>query len=261
MTTTDPGRTVVRLAISGTYSTGKSTTTEALSIATGIPRTHAKTSREILMDVVPGKQVQELSAMELIKLGLRRFEERVANESTSGSYISDGSVVHEWVYGEARMRVGINPGASWGLRTLKKASGFRVRHFYQQYMDIYGDLTKARARRIYDAYVHLPVEFPMHVDGHRPVSEKFRLLSDELLLRTLDELGLPYYVVRGSVAERVARIVDLFDLPLVVPIPDAIDQAQERVRAATDVLEADARLHHARRHKPLARRIAYALRY
>jgi nicotinamide riboside kinase len=259
--TTDPNGETVRLAISGTYSTGKSTTTEALSIATGIPRTHAKTSREILMDIVPGKLVQELSAMELIKLGLRRFEERVANESLPGSFISDGSVVHEWVYGEARMRVGINPGASWGLRTLKKASGFRVRRFYQQYMDIYGDLTKARARRLYDAYVHLPVEFPMHVDGHRPVSEEFRLLSDELLLRTLDELGLPYYVVRGSIADRVAQIVELFDLPLAVPIPDAIDQAQDRVRAATDVLEADARLHHARRRKSLARRVAYALRY
>src|SRR5439155_22829867 len=40
----------LKLAISGTFSSGKSTTTEALSIATGIPRTHAKTSRQLLVD-------------------------------------------------------------------------------------------------------------------------------------------------------------------------------------------------------------------
>lgn len=251
----------LRLAISGTYSTGKSTTTEALSIATGIPRTHAMTSREILMDVVPGKTVQELSAMELIALGLRRFEERVANESLPGEFISDGSVVHEWVYGEARMRTGINPGAGRGLRLLKTLSGFRTRRFYQQYMDVFGTLAKDRARRLYDAYVHLPVEFPMHTDGHRPVSEKFRLLSDRLLRDTLDELGLPYHIVHGTIAERVAQIVELFHLPLVVPLDDAIVLAQDRVRASIDVLESDARLHAARRRKSLPRRISYALRY
>ncbi|HEY3690534.1 MAG TPA: AAA family ATPase [Pseudonocardiaceae bacterium] len=255
------GLPALRLAISGTYSTGKSTTTEALSIATGIPRTHAKTSREILMDIVPGKQVQELSAMELIKLGLRRFEERVANESLPGSFISDGSVVHEWVYGEARMRVGINPGAPSWVRVLKQLSGFRVRRFYQQYMDIYGELTKTRAVRIYDAYVHLPVEFDMDADGHRPVSEEFRRLSDVLLLQSLDEIGLPYHVVGGTVAERVARIVDLFNIPLVMPVNEAISLAQQRVQAATDVLESDARVHDARRRKSLVRRISYALRY
>ncbi|GAA3837882.1 AAA family ATPase [Saccharothrix violaceirubra] len=251
----------LRLAISGTYSTGKSTTTEALSVATGIPRTHAKTSREILMDIVPGKQVQELSAMELVKLGLRRFEERVQNESVDGSFISDGSVVHEWVYGEARMRVGINPGASLPLRLVKTVVGAPVRRFYQQYMDVYGQLTKDRAKRLYDAYVHLPVEFDMESDGHRPVSEKFRRLSDDLLLASLEEMGLPYHVVGGSVAERLEKIVALFDLRLVMPLDEAIGIARSRVKAAIDVLHDDDRFHEARRRKSLRTRVAYALRY
>lgn len=251
----------LRLAISGTYSTGKSTTTEALSIATGIPRTHAKTSREILMEIVPGKQVQELSAMELIKLGLRRFEERVQNESLPGSFISDGSVVHEWVYGEARMRVGINPGANWLLRGIKKVSGFQVKRFYQQYMDIYGELTKARAKRLYDAYVHLPVEFDMEVDGHRPVSEEFRRLSDDLLLQSLEEMGLPYHIVGGSIPARLEQIIDIFDLRLVMPLDEAINLAQQRVKASIEVLKQDSRFHEARRKKSLYRRISYALRY
>jgi AAA domain len=100
------------LAVSGTYSTGKTTTTEALSLATGIPRTHAMTAREILQELTPGKQLEELSASELTALGLRRLEERIHNEAAQpGSFVADGSVIHEWIYGAARMQIGINPNA------------------------------------------------------------------------------------------------------------------------------------------------------
>lgn len=251
----------LHLAISGTYSSGKSTTTEALSIATGIPRTHAMTSREILMDLVPGKQVQELSASELTMLGLRRLEERIHHEAGAGPFISDGSVIHEWIYGEARMRVGINPGAGLLTKAAKNIAGLPVKRFYRQYMDAYGAVTKARAKRIYDAYVHLPVEFAMKADGHRPVSEKFRKLSDDLLIETLEELQIPYHVVGGSVRERVAKIIDIFDLPLVMPLDEAIDQAGVRVRQAIEVLEKDDRFHEAQRTKSLRRRIGYAMRF
>ncbi|MBD9734234.1 ATP-binding protein [Streptomyces sp. H28] len=251
----------LKLAISGTYSTGKSTTTEALSIATGIPRTHAKTSRELLVDLVPGKTVMELNAMELVKLGLRRFEERVHNESSGDAFISDGGVFHEWVYFEARMRVGINPGADWWFKGIKKVMGLPVKHFYQRYTDTLGDITRARAKRIYDAYVHLPVEFDMEPDGHRPVSEKFRRLSDDLLIEALDRMDIPYRVVGGPIPDRIEKIVKLFDLPVVVPIEEAIEEAQRRVAADIEDLKADARFHEAQRQKSLARRVAYALRY
>ncbi|MFJ8308554.1 MULTISPECIES: ATP-binding protein [unclassified Streptomyces] len=251
----------LHLAISGTYSTGKSTTTEALSIATGIPRTHAKTSRELLVDLVPGKTVMELNAMELVKLGLRRFEERVHNEARESAFISDGGVFHEWVYFEARMRVGINPGATWGFRALKKVAGVPVKHFYQRYTDTLGDITRARAQRIYDAYVHLPVEFDMEPDGHRPVSEKFRRLSDDLLIESLERMGIPYHVVGGPIPERIEKIVEIFDLPVVVPIEEAIEEAKRRVKADIEDLKADARFHEQQRQKSLARRVAWALRY
>ncbi|HET6483006.1 MAG TPA: ATP-binding protein [Actinoplanes sp.] len=251
----------LRLAISGTYSTGKSTTTEALSLATGVPRTHAKTSRELLIDLVPGKTVMDLNAMELVKLGLRRFEERVHNEAGPGPFISDGGVFHEWVYFEARMRVGINPGAPWWVSAIKTVAGLPVKHFYQRYTDTLGDITKARAKRLYDAYVHLPVEFDMHPDGHRPVSEKFRRLSDDLLIEALEDMGLPYHVVGGSIPDRLAKIIDLFELPTVMPLDKAIEEAEQRVHEATAVLEADARFHDAQRQKSIQRRLAWALRY
>ncbi|MFO7193181.1 hypothetical protein [Thermocrispum sp.] len=54
------------------------------------------------------------------------------------------------------------------------------------------------------------------------MSEEFRRSSDSLLVATLDELGIPYRVVGGSVRERIQRIVDLVDLPLVMPIDQAV---------------------------------------
>lgn len=255
----------IHLAVSGTYSTGKTTTTEALSVATGIPRTHAMTARQILVDLVPGKQVMDLSAAELMMLGMRRLEERIHHEAAAmgrdGAFVCDGSVIHEWVYGEARMRAGINPGSTAVHRVLTEIAGLPIKPFYKQYMNAYGGLTKNRARRIYDAYIHLPVEFEMEKDGHRPVSEKFRKLSDDLLLEALEEIGVPYWVVGGSVRERLEQVVEIFGFPLVTPLDEAIDIARERVRADRESLEADARYHANQRAASRWRRFKYSLRY
>lgn len=61
----------IRLVISGTYSTGKTTTATALSIATGIPLINALSAREILTDLYPGRRFQDMNATELMALGLK----------------------------------------------------------------------------------------------------------------------------------------------------------------------------------------------
>ena len=50
------GNRELRLVISGTYSTGKTTTATALSIATGLPLIDALSAREILTDLYPGRR-------------------------------------------------------------------------------------------------------------------------------------------------------------------------------------------------------------
>lgn len=88
-----------RIVISGTYSTGKTTTTTALSIVTGIPMINALSAREILTDLYPGRRFQDMTATELMALGLKRFEERIRAEEQALSqydgFISDGSVLNE----------------------------------------------------------------------------------------------------------------------------------------------------------------------
>jgi hypothetical protein len=209
---------------------------------------------------VPGKTVQELSGMELLLLGLRRLEERIHNEAAHpGSFVADGSVIHEWIYGEARRQVGINPGAGTLLRISTTVLGLPYRRFYRDYLTAYGIIVKARAQRLYDGYIHLPVEFPMEQDGHRPVSEPFRQFSDRLLIDTLTELGIPHQVVGGTVRDRIEQILALHQLPIVVPVDEAITLAQQRVRAASAVLDDHARQLAAQR--TWRQRLRYALRY
>lgn len=209
-----------RLAVSGTYSTGKTTTTVALSHLTGLPRTHARTMREILADALPGRRLEECSAPELIQLGIRRYTERAVHESRlPDGFVSDGSSLHEWVYGKVRVRAGIHPTDGYD------ATGTPP-DFYEEVVDALGAVLKEHALKAYDVFVHLPVEFALVADGHRPVSERFRQLSDELLRRTLDELGITYHVVGGTLEQRLAAIVDLVGLPALMSPAQAVELAR-----------------------------------
>jgi nicotinamide riboside kinase len=241
MTTRNDG-TSLRIAVSGTYSTGKTTTTEALSLLTGIPRTHAKTMREILPEALPGKTLEDCRFAELYQLGVVRFTERAVRESNmQGGFLSDGSSLHEWVYGKARMIVGINPNDGPFLRTVKS---IMMRPYRGVIMDInenFGAVVKRHAKATYHEFIHLPVEFPLVEDGHRPVSEEFRRLSDVILRQTLDELQIKYHIVSGTIEERLARIVDIYNLEMQMPIDDAVAEARRRVRAGLMQIEEDAK--------------------
>lgn len=238
----------MRIAISGTYSTGKTTTTEALALLTGIPRTQARTMREILPDAVPGKALEECTPAELIQLGIWRFKERAVNEShCPARFFSDGSCLHEWVYGKARMQVGINPNLGPISQSLVRLISMPVRGAYADVIENLGNAVKQHAKRAYDEFIHLPVEFPLVRDGHRPVSETFRALSDQILLETLTELHIPYHVVGGSIESRLEAIVAIYQLPMVMSVGEAVAQARAKVGALHLQIETEARSRHAGR--------------
>jgi nicotinamide riboside kinase len=216
----------VKIAVSGTYSSGKTTTSIALAHLTGIPRTHAKTMREILPEALPGKRLEDCTAPELFQLGMRRYAERAVHEShLPDGFISDGSSLHEWVYGKIRVLVGIHPDDA----APEKPELTAEEAFFEEVIDNMGSAMKQHAQRTYDVFIHLPVEFPLVADGHRPVSERFRRLSDELLLNTLDSYRIPYHVVGGTLAARLTRIAELLDLPVRMPVDDAIALAHEEI--------------------------------
>jgi nicotinamide riboside kinase len=232
---------ILRIAVSGTYSTGKTTTTEALSLWVGIPRTHAQTMREILPEVFPGKALEDCTPTELFQLGLMRFTERAVRENAMpGSFISDGSSLHEWIYGKARMVVGINPNDNAVRRAVRAAVVAPYKKIINGINEAFGAVVKRHAKKMYQEFIHLPVEFPLVKDGHRPVSEEFRGLSDRLLLQVLDELGIKYHIVSGTLEQRLTRIAEIYNLTPVMPLEQAISEAKTRVAALHQAIETDA---------------------
>ncbi|MFJ4105622.1 AAA family ATPase [Amycolatopsis japonica] len=214
----------MKLAISGTYSVGKTLTTMAVAHLTGLPRSSALTMRELLPISVPGKTLEECSAAEIIMLITRRNQGRAVNEShLPDGFVSDGSSLHEWCYGTVRVLVGINPNESVHLDTIEMTDEIR---FYAEVMRQIGVPARQHAKASYDAFVHLPIEFPLVADGHRPVNERFRALADEMLLKQLDELGIPVHIVGGTVPERLEKILEIFDFRPVMSVAEAIERAE-----------------------------------
>lgn len=214
--------------MSGTYSTGKTTTSYALSFLTGIPRTHAQTMREILPVILPGKRLEECTPTDLYELGIRRFTERVRCEaSLSDGFISDGSALHEWVYGRARLKIGLNPSENVVKRNFNKLKLIPYLIPMLEFNKYYERMVKMHTASAYDIFIHLPVEFPIVKDGHRPVNERFRTLSDQFLLDIITELKIPYITAGGTVEERLRKITEELDLPIQMPIEEAIAMAKQ----------------------------------
>ncbi|HJP72884.1 MAG TPA: hypothetical protein VJ914_01370 [Pseudonocardiaceae bacterium] len=230
----------MKLAISGTYSSGKTLTSYALSHLTGIPRTRARTMRELLPFAVPGKTLEECSAAELVQLIVRRHVERCVHEShlTEG-FISDGSSLQEWIYGSVRVIVGINPNASIGLGDLESVERTTELKFFEEVMTQLGVAIKEHVQLTYEAFVHLPNELTLAKDGHRPVNERFRSMADESIAHEIDALGIPRHVIGGSLPERLTKIVETFGFSTLMSVDEAIARAQEEYSAVDMTIESD----------------------
>lgn len=217
----------MKISVSGTYSAGKTSTVMALAHYTGVPRVLARTIREILPEAVPGKRLSEVTPPEFLQLMLRRHAGRVGAEAALGEhFISDGSSLQEWLYGAARVKHGMNPNATAENEGGLVPVSTEEMRFFSSVVDQYGIALKAHVKATYDAYVHLRHELPIAADGHRPMNEAFRGTIDRMLLETLDELEIPYYVVSGSRPERLEKISSLFDLDPVMSPEAAIELAE-----------------------------------
>lgn len=110
---------------------------------------------------------------------------------------------------------------------------------FEQVNDSFGAVVQRHAKKTYDVFIHLPIEFPLVADGHRPVSERFRAMSDDLLLRTLERLEIPVHVVGGSIPVRLERVAELLGLPTVMPVEAAVAFALDEVSALNTADEVD----------------------
>jgi hypothetical protein len=214
----------MKLSISGTYSAGKTSTVIALSHYTGVPRTLAKTIREIMPAAVPGKSLAEVTPAEYLQIAMRRHTGRAVAEAVLGEeFISDGSSLQEWIYGAARVHYGMNPSATAQIERVAPGDLTDEMRFFQAVIEQYGHAFRQHVKSTFDAFVHLRNEQKLTNDGHRPMNERFRNFCDDMLLSTLDQLEIPHWVIGGTMPERLTTITEIFELPTVMSVDDAIE--------------------------------------
>ncbi|MGW0877694.1 AAA family ATPase [Streptomyces sp. NPDC002740] len=218
----------MKISVSGTYSSGKTSTVMALSHYTGVPRSLARTIRGIMPEALPGLKLVDVTPPQFLQLTLRRHTGRAVQEALLGdNFISDGSSLQEWLYGAARVRYGMNPNATADGQDRRTAHDSGEMAFFAQVVEQYGQAFKQHVKSTYDAYVHLRHELPIAADGHRPMNNEFRATIDTMLLATLDELEIPYHVVGGAMAQRLETIAGIFDLKPVMSTAEAIELARQ----------------------------------
>lgn len=219
----------MRLGITGTYSSGKTLTSLVLSHYLGLPRTQARTMREILPEAAPGKNLEQCTSLELIQMIVVRHMERVVHEhDLRPDFVSDGCSLQEWIYGSVRVMCGINPNESISLLPGQRVAKTAELAYFESVMRELGKVFKRHVKKSFDLFVHLPNELPLARDGHRPVNELFRSASDDLLKATFEELAIPYHIVGGPMEERVNRIADIAGRKPVMPISEAIGIGQAK---------------------------------
>lgn len=209
----------MRLAIVGAYGSGKTTLSSALSRLTATPRTHGSPMLRPLGS--SRRTIRDCTVPELMQMIVGRFTERVVREAKlSGNLVSDGSVMHEWVYGKVRMVAGSYPDTGAALRSWPRSEDVRC---YENVIDELGLLMRQHAAAAYDAFAFLPIEFPLAED-EPPISEHFRVISDELLLDALGQCPVPTVVLRGTLDERIRQALDTFDLHPLMSNDDVLSQ-------------------------------------
>lgn len=213
----------MKIVISGTYSTGKTTLSLALSFLSGIPATRARTMREILPTAFPGYSLTQCGPEQLIELGMRRFTERIQAElKMNGTFISDGCPLQEWLYGSTRLKTGLNPAEDPEIVKAWIEKNPEMWRNFHETIEGFGKVAKEYTKKSYDAVVHLPIEFPFSPDGHRPTSESFRLESEQTLVNTYRELGIAPIIIRGTIQERLRSITERLCLKNVMSIDEAL---------------------------------------
>ncbi|GGZ58139.1 hypothetical protein GCM10010371_17070 [Streptomyces subrutilus] len=197
-------RAPAKIAVVGAYGAGKTSLIHAAGAATGLPSAHGTPMRDPAGGAA--KPLEEATEPELVQLVVRRLTERVLAEAAlPGAFLSDGSLLHEWVYATVRLAVGLHPGPDVPYEAVRAGAGP-----YREVLDHLGREVLHRALSGYDAFVHLPVEFPLG-DPVPPISEHFRALSDRLLLDTLERAGATVHTVTGPPPQRLAALTALIE--------------------------------------------------
>jgi adenylate kinase family enzyme len=169
-----------RIAIVGSFSTGKTTVAEVLARRLNVPLL-PEVAREI---VELGFKLDKDATPETETL---IFMRQYNNELSIDEFVGDRSLIDVMAY------------AGWVLDNQPRRKEFALWEECER-------LAERRLRTNYSHVFYLPIEFPIVLDGLRPDDPEFQSEIDERILRLLRTHGVRYETVTGDVGERLDQI-------------------------------------------------------
>lgn len=169
-----------RIAIVGSFSTGKTTLAEVMARRLELPLL-PETAREV---VDLGFKLDKDATPETEAL---IFLKQYNNELANAEFVGDRSLIDVMAY------------AGWVL-------DHQPRRKETALWDECVRLAERSLRTNYSHVFYLPIEFPIVLDGLRPDDPAFQQEIDERILRLLDAHSVSFETIGGSVQERASAI-------------------------------------------------------
>jgi nicotinamide riboside kinase len=169
-----------RIALIGSFSTGKTTLGELLAQHLELPLL-PETARQVI-DL--GFKLDKDATPETETL---IFLKQYNNELSTDEFVGDRSLIDVMAY------------AGWVLDNQPRSKETAL-------WDECVKLAERRLRGNYSHVFYLPIEFPIVLDGLRPDDPAFQAEIDERLLRLLRSHDIDYTTIKGSVEERMEQI-------------------------------------------------------
>jgi nicotinamide riboside kinase len=170
-----------RVAIVGSFSTGKTTLAEAVAEPLELPLL-PEVAREV---AALGFKLDKDATPEVESL---IFMRQLYNEMIHEHFVGDRSLLDTMAY------------AGWVLDNQERRKEFAL-------WDACVSIAEYQLRSQYTHVFYLPVEFPIVADGLRPMDPGFQAEIDERILGLLDRHAVRYEPLTGSIPERTDELV------------------------------------------------------
>lgn len=171
-----------RIAIVGSFSTGKTTLAEAVAPKLGVPLL-PEVAREI---AALGFKLDKDATVETETLiFLRQYH----NEMTHPSFVGDRSLIDVLAY------------AGWVLENQERRKEFAL-------WDSCLEIAEHQLRSNYTHVFYLPIEFGIVLDGLRPDDPEFQRDIDHRIRGLLDSHDIRYEPLSGTVEERTDSLLE-----------------------------------------------------
>jgi len=173
--------TMRRIAIVGSFSTGKTTLAEVVATRLGLPLL-PEVAREV---VELGFKLDKDATPETETL---IFLKQFANELTHAEFVGDRSLIDVMTY------------AGWVLDNREPTKETALWEECER-------IASHHLRSQYSHVFYLPIEFPIVPDGLRPLDPDFQADIDARMRKLMDVHDVAYDALRGSVEERLEAMI------------------------------------------------------